>query len=72
MYDEAADSVDSSSSREMVFIDTLFRRVVDMLETADEHENGDACAMLAGEPALTAETDEYHTDTFFMMRRQAK
>ena len=69
MYDEAADSMDSAA-REIVFIDTLFRRAVDLLETADEHDHGDACAAIAGEPALTAETDEYHTDYLFLMRRQ--
>lgn len=69
MYDEAADSMDSAA-REIVFIDTLFRRAVDLLETADEHDHGDACAAVAGEPALAVETDDYHTDLFFMMRRQ--
>lgn len=68
IYDESADSMDSAA-REIMFIDTLFRRAVDMLETAEDHNHGDACATIAGEPALAAETDEYHTD-LFMMRRQ--
>jgi hypothetical protein len=72
IYDEAADSIDSNAAREIMLIDTLFRRVVDMLLTPDEHDHGDACAALAGEPALVNETDEYHTDLFYKLTRRQK